>query len=81
MYDKWVEDVEEGKLVGVMMIDLSAAFDMVDHTLLLEKLHLFGLELLTGWKLTCQEDSKVCLLMAVCLLQSTLSLVCHRGLY
>ena len=43
MYDKWVEDVEEGKLVGVMMIDLSAAFDMVDHPLLLKKLHLFGL--------------------------------------
>ena len=29
MYDKWVEQVEEGKVVGVMMIDLSAAFDMV----------------------------------------------------
>ena len=43
MYNKWVEDVEEGKLVGVMM-DLSAAFDMVDHTLLLEKLNLFGLD-------------------------------------
>ena len=27
-----------------MMIDLSAAFDMVDHPLLLEKLRLFGLE-------------------------------------
>ena len=30
--------------MGVMMIDLNAAFDMVDHTLLLEKLHLFGLD-------------------------------------
>ena len=27
-----------------MMIDISAAFDMVDHPLLLEKLKLFGLE-------------------------------------
>ena len=44
MYDQWVEEVEEGHLVGVMMIDLSAAFDMVDHQLLLEKLKLFGLE-------------------------------------
>ena len=31
-------------MVGVMMIDLSAAFDMVDHDLLLEKLKLHGLD-------------------------------------
>ena len=44
MYDQWVEEVEAGMMVGVMMIDLSAAFDMVDHQLLLEKLELFGLD-------------------------------------
>ena len=31
-------------IVGVMMVDLSAAFDMVDHPLFLEKLRVFGLE-------------------------------------
>ena len=44
MYDQWLEEVEEGNMVGVMMIDLSAAFDMVDHKLLVEKLQLFGLD-------------------------------------
>ena len=44
MYDQWVEEVEAGMMVGVMMVDLSAAFDMVDHELLLQKLHLFGLD-------------------------------------
>ena len=44
MYDQWLEELEDGKLVGIMMIDLSAAFDMVDHMLLLENLKLFGLE-------------------------------------
>ena len=44
MYDQWIEDVEDDKMVGVMMVDLSAAFDMVDHPLLLQKLELFGLE-------------------------------------
>ena len=31
-------------MVAVIMIDLGAMFDMVDHQLLLQKLRLFGLE-------------------------------------
>ena len=50
MYDQWTEEVEAGQMVGVMMIELSAAFDMVDHSLLIEKLRLFGLEIeITQW--------------------------------
>ena len=37
MYNNWVEHMEEGKLVGVMMIDQSATFDLCDHQLLIEK--------------------------------------------
>ena len=44
MYDQWVEQVESGDMVGVMMIDLSDAFDMVDHPLLIQKLELFRLD-------------------------------------
>ena len=44
MYDKWVEEADQGNMVGVVMVDLSAAFDMVDHNILLEKLKIFGLE-------------------------------------
>ena len=44
MYDQWVELVEAGMIVGVNVIDFSAAFDMVDHQLLLEKLELFCLD-------------------------------------
>ena len=44
MYDTWVEEVDCGNMVGVIMVDLSAAFDMVDFDLLLQKLEIFGLD-------------------------------------
>ena len=44
MYDTWIESVEQGEMAGVMMIDLSAAFDLVDHPLLLRKLELMGFD-------------------------------------
>ena len=44
MYDTWVEQVEDGKMVGVLICDQSAAFDLCDHYLLVEKLRLMGLD-------------------------------------
>ena len=40
MYDQWLDQVDDGMILGVMMIPLSAAFDMVDHEILLKKLRL-----------------------------------------
>ena len=40
MYDKWVEEIEEGTLVGALMVDQSAAFDLCDHTILEGKVNL-----------------------------------------
>ena len=42
MHDAWVEAAEHGMLAGVTMIDMSAAFDVVDVQLLLEKCRLYG---------------------------------------
>ena len=40
MYDKWVEEMEQGKLVGALMVDQSAAFDLCDHRILEGKMDL-----------------------------------------
>ena len=42
MYDGWLQAAESGKLAGVCMLYMSAAFDVVDHRLLLEKPSLYG---------------------------------------
>jgi hypothetical protein len=44
MYDTWVEAVDRGELAGVCMLDISAAFDVVDPELLLMKLKLYGFD-------------------------------------
>ena len=44
LYDKWADELEKDKMVGVLICDQSAAFDLCDHYLLVEKLKLMGLE-------------------------------------
>ena len=44
LYRAWIEAIECGNMAAVMMLDLSAAFDLVSHELLLEKLKLMGFE-------------------------------------
>ncbi len=38
MTDEWRMEIDHGKLLGVVLLDFRAAFDVIDHLLLLEKL-------------------------------------------
>ena len=44
MYDSWVEASDRGEYSSVCFLDLSAAFDVVDHDLLLKKLAIYGFD-------------------------------------
>ena len=50
MYDRWVSGAMQGKLNGVILLDLSAAFDLVDSKILIEKLKIYGMDKeFAGW--------------------------------
>lgn len=42
MMDDWHSDIDKGRLVGAVLLHFSAAFDVIDHVLLLQKLEQYG---------------------------------------
>ena len=57
LYDRWIRAANNGKINGVILLDLSAAFDLVDAELLCMKLKEYGLDTLAiQWIKSYLED-------------------------
>ena len=44
MHNQWMEDLEDGKIVAVTLVDQSAAFDVCNHKIIESKRRLLGLD-------------------------------------
>ena len=44
MIDSWLDAIDKGKMIGVVLVDFKKAFDLVDHNILLDKLSLYGIK-------------------------------------
>ena len=44
MYDRWVQAAHFGQVSGALLLDLSAAFDLVSPDILIKKLKMYGVQ-------------------------------------
>ena len=81
MYDSWLESIEKGHYAAACFLDLSAAFDVVDHRLLIDRLRLYGFkDCSLDWiQLIYMEDPRLYMWMDFFQLYYQLILVFHKG--
>ena len=83
MCDEWLENMDNGKLNGVVFLDIKKAFDSINHHILLNKMNeqfgIFGKEL--KWFQSYLTNREQHLLMENYLAIKLFHMECLRGLY
>ena len=44
MTDSWLNAMDNGEMIGVVLVDFKKTFDLVDHDILLTKLDIYGIK-------------------------------------
>ena len=44
MIDSWLHAIDNGQMIGVVLVDFKKAFDLVDHQIFLSKLEIYGIK-------------------------------------
>ena len=44
MIDNWLNAIDNGKMIGIVLVDFKKDFDLVDHKILLSKLKIYGIK-------------------------------------
>ena len=59
MIDLWLNAIDNGKMIGVVLVNFKKAFDLVDHQILINKLEIYGIkdQALSCLKLTLPIES------------------------
>ena len=63
MIDFWLKAINEGKIIGCVLVDFRKAFDLVDHHILLKKYNVINAmnHVYRGLTLICRKEPSVSL--------------------
>ena len=81
MVDSWLKAINDGKFVGCLMVDFRKAFDLVDHSLLLQKLKNVMKTVYHGLIHIYRTGPKGCQRIINVLPANLSDTVCHRALF
>ena len=41
--DDWIENINENQITGVCLLDISKCFDIISHSILLQRISIYGI--------------------------------------
>ena len=84
MIDRWLRSLDNGQLVGAILVNFKKAFDLVGHRILLQKLKIYNMsDTFINWfsSYLLNRTQRVSLLIMSCQSIGTYIAGCRKGQY